>query len=576
MKTAGESGRRKRLGAWMLLGGLLVLGGCAAVREYIEDALRVGELADGQQTGIWTYRYPSGALMARGEYRDDEQHGPWTYWHESGEVEFEGAFVEQRLQGPALFYWENGTIRAQGEFSGGLENGRFTFFDEDGAPRMQGDFLDGRPGLRWTYYHDDGEVLGEGYRHAGDKVGVWSYWSEDGRRYADRHPLPDGLGLVLETWPDGGVRREGFVAGGGPVGRWATYHSNGVRRAAGDFHGGRLDGTVTFWDAAGELLAQGEMRTGQFTGRWLVMEDGQPAETRGSAWKVPERWYDGEFSADDLPVRESVGTVATQWAAELGAKLPAPRTAEAGGPAPPAALVARTEERAKVPLRPQPWTDSELKSLDYLVTLYRKGAAVAKPPAGSRYGGGRRRRAQQPGFPAAGDEERAQELIGRPLPVRSFKTGIGADLDLDDHRGKPVLLVLLRGFVGDVCVYCTTQTKALSLDIDQFEAKGVEVLVVYPGEENRLDAFLSGFRDLPITEGVDQPPFTMLYDPGASFVREIGFVDELAVPATFLLDAQGVVRYAYVAKTKADGSVDIVDRPSNTDLLAAIDQMLER
>jgi len=565
-------------GRWApwLLALALTLVGCAAARQMIQEAFRTGELVGGDQTGIWTYRYPSGALLARGEYRRDEQHGPWTYWHESGEVEWQGAFEDARLHGPSLFYWEDGTLRAQGEFLRGFEEGRWSFFGRDGRMTMQGDFVGGRRGLRWIHFHPNGQVAAEGYRHQGEKVGLWRYWSTDGTEYQDRHPFPEDWGLVLETWPDGTPKREGFAVDGGPIGRWATYHANAERRALGDFKNGRIDGLVTFWKADGDPLARGEIRTDVFTGPWTVWENGVPREVRGSAWKEPERWYDGEFSADDLPARTPVGEVATQWAAELGARVEGLYT-DAGGsaPAPPPALVERSNEPAIVPLRPQPWTDSELRNLDFLVTLYRKGAEAAQPPAGSRYGGGRRRgRKTTKGYPVAGDTERARLWLDRRLPDRTFKTGDGADRSLEDFRGQPVLLVLLRGFVGEVCVYCTTQTKALSLDIDEFEARGVEVLVVYPGEANRLDAFLAGFRDLPITEGVDEPPFEMLYDPGAEFVRELGFIDELAVPATFLLDADGVVRYAYVARTQSDGSVDIVDRPSTPDLLNAIDQML--
>ena len=555
--------------------GLACVAGCAAARELIQEAFRRGELVGGDQTGVWTYRYPNGSMMAQGEYADDKQTGPWTYWHENGEIEWVGAFEEQRLHGPSLCYWPDGSTRAQGEFSKGFEEGRWSFHAEGGPMTMQGEFYRGQPDLRWTYFHPNGSVAAEGFRHEGKKVGLWRYWSEDDRAYEDRHAMPDGIELVLETWPDGTPRREGFVEGGGPIGRWVTYHSNGARRAQCDFRGGRQDGTAMLFDQEGLMLARGEMRTGEFVGRWIVWTGGSPVEMSGSGWREPKRWYDDEFSADDLAQREEIGKVATQWAAELGARIDATFQASGSGAgAPPRALVALSETVAKVPLRPQPWTDSQLKNLDYLVDLYRKGAAAAKPPAGSRYGGGRRQRSTTKGFPVAGDTERARECLGQALPVRSFKTGLGEDLSLDDYRGKPVLLVLLRGFIGDVCVYCTTQTKALSLDIGEFESRGVEVLVVYPGEENRLDAFLSGFRDLPITENIERPPFEMLYDPGASFVREIGFVDELAVPATFLLDAEGVVQYAYVAKTKSDGTVDIVDRPSTPDLLNAIDQML--
>ena len=101
-----------------------------------------------------------------------------------------------------------------------------------------------------------------------------------------------------------------------------------------------------------------------------------------------------------------------------------------------------------------------------------------------------------------------------------------------------------------LCVYCATQTRALAKNQAEFERCGAEVLVVYPGEENRLDAFLEGYSSL--AEDVEEIPFRMAFDPNFRLVNELKIDGDLAFPTTILLDEQGIVRWAYVGKDKLD------------------------
>ena len=61
-------------------------------------------------------------------------------------------------------------------------------------------------------------------------------------------------------------------------------------------------------------------------------------------------------------------------------------------------------------------------------------------------------------------------------------------------------------------------------------------------------------------------PFSLLSDPEGEVSRRYGVWDEdgrIARPAIFVIDADGVIRYAYVGE-------DFADRPGDEPLLAAL------
>jgi peroxiredoxin len=160
-----------------------------------------------------------------------------------------------------------------------------------------------------------------------------------------------------------------------------------------------------------------------------------------------------------------------------------------------------------------------------------------------------------------GAEENDDELIGRPLEQTRFVVGNGDVFDLADYRGKKkVVLVILRGFAGQVCLACSSQTVALARDIQRFRDAGAEVVVVYPGSVESLPAFLEAVRNL---EDRFVPPFPVVLDVDCAAVKTFKIEGALAKPTSIVIDEQGVVRWAYVGKKPTD-------RPSAADLLAEV------
>ena len=97
----------------------------------------------------------------------------------------------------------------------------------------------------------------------------------------------------------------------------------------------------------------------------------------------------------------------------------------------------------------------------------------------------------------------------------------------------------------------------------EFRTRGAEVVLVYPGAAETLPAFLDSVRGL--REGF-VPPFPVVLDVDLAAVKTFRIEGSLAKPTSMILDADGIVRYAYVGKQPAD-------RPSAKELLAAVDRI---
>lgn len=517
-----------------------LLAGCSAAawKDFVSPRKSGFRSENGWQQGPWTYWFDNERLhvQAKGNFKDNRQDGLWTYWYENGNKEWEGTFAAKRLAGRSTFWYGNGELRAQGLYADGVEEGEWTFWDAEGKIDRVGDYAQGKRTLRWTCFYPDGELKAEGMWLDGSQVGPWHFWSPTGEPSAKEFPLPSGWRLVREDWTDGTPRREGFLFQGQPDGRWVLWHENGQRKLAGEFREGRQTGVWIAWREDGEPLASGAVEDGRTKGPWQVWSSG--ASTGPGTPRSPST-LDGQIA---------------EWLAEAALPVGTPRpAAKSALPEPDRALLADVEQRPKVPIRAQPWTVSEEESLDYLVTRYTDGVQSARPPAGSSYVA-RRRTA-----PPTGDRSRSEELIGNELPCKTFTSAEGGTVNTDDYKGRKVVLVVLRGYAGMVCVYCVTQTKALA-NAKKKGALDAEVLVVYPGPEDGLPAFLESYKRLSDGEA---PPFLRLADPDYRLVEPLGLRGDLAIPTTLILDERGIVRWAYVGSSAED-------RPPTCDLIKAL------
>ncbi len=139
--------------------------------------------------------------------------------------------------------------------------------------------------------------------------------------------------------------------------------------------------------------------------------------------------------------------------------------------------------------------------------------------------------------------------VGQKAPDFSLNAVDGTPVSLAAMlRRGPVVLVVGRGYPGYQCPFCTRQFGEMRARAKDFEARGATVLWVYPGATDetmkRAEEFV-GAAQLP-------PNIRLLVDPGYAFTVSYGLrwdaPKETAYPATFVIDRDGIVRYALVSR----------------------------
>lgn len=202
-------------------------------------------------------------------------------------------------------------------------------------------------------------------------------------------------------------------------------------------------------------------------------------------------------------------------------------------PAPARSLITR-DPRIAI----KPWSDSFRSLSAKLLQRYKNAPAV---PANVKKQGG---------------------LVGKPLAQTRFIGPDGEIVDLNDLMGKKrLVLVVMRGFFGQVCIACSTQTLALADAEEKFTSRNAQVVLIYPGEPASIPAFLDATKNLRENFELHYP---VLLDANLNAVKMFKIEGDLAKPTSIIVDEKGIVRYAYVG-TRYD------DRPGIETLLAQLD-----
>ena len=120
-----------------------------------------------------------------------------------------------------------------------------------------------------------------------------------------------------------------------------------------------------------------------------------------------------------------------------------------------------------------------------------------------------------------------------------------------------------------ICPFCTTQTSRLIANYDKFVKRNCEVIVVYPGSDEHVGAFVQAALKTE-KEQVDNVPFPIVLDRDYKATNYFHIRSAQAHPSTYLIDKEGAVQLAYVG---ADMSAD---RPSVKSLLEKLDAIEKR
>jgi peroxiredoxin len=160
--------------------------------------------------------------------------------------------------------------------------------------------------------------------------------------------------------------------------------------------------------------------------------------------------------------------------------------------------------------------------------------------------------AKDDGPPAVGDAAQDFEL--------STLDGDKIKLSTLNKEG-PVVLLVMRGYPGYQCPICAKQMAEFVASAAPLAEANARVLLVYPGEakdlEKRAAEFLRG-KKLPKN-------FVFVTDPDYTFGNAYHLrweaKNETVYPATFVIDAKGIVRFAKISKTHGGrASVDEVKK----------------
>jgi antitoxin component YwqK of YwqJK toxin-antitoxin module/peroxiredoxin len=578
---------RSRVLLPLLLGQ--VLSGCATLK-YLENHLLVRHLEDrypnghlkregtvdllfSEQEGLWIYYHENGQKAAEGHYLDNMRHGPWTSWYDNGQKETEGLVARDRLDSEWVYWYRDGTLRARGDFEDGLESGAWYFRDASGS--QEGELDEGRPVLRWTYKDPNGQVKERGYLIDGLKLGPWEEWNTQQNLFTERlyhHPAQE-YELCRELWSPENLRREGFLRHNKKIGRWITYHQNGKKRAAGRLgETGKAEGRWTMWSSAdGALLASGEVLEGRPSGTWRTWVTGreEALDWHGPHPPTPPVLPGHPWSQDNLPDSTSVQNAVLTWLTEAHSELN-----PAHSPPPKAAIEpVTTPTPVSAPPAPsppkeaQPLTELEISLLNTLTRLLGV-TPLPRPPA--RLGP-----YPIPDQTQNGDPEKAKRLKDQSLLAtlsKDFRTPDGKPLTLpEETSGKLLLMVILTGFRGKVCPYCTSQVRGLEEALPTLAALNTTLLFVYPGPPNGLAPFLKAYREcfgnLPAYKD------NIVCYPPLEFLKRWGLLIDadkepnnpyITYPSSVLFDDKGTVVNAYVG-------TDVYDRPSAKKLIEMIE-----
>jgi peroxiredoxin len=171
--------------------------------------------------------------------------------------------------------------------------------------------------------------------------------------------------------------------------------------------------------------------------------------------------------------------------------------------------------------------------------------------------------------------------VGNEAPEFSLPDAMGRTVSLRERlSGGPVVLVFYR---GEWCPYCNTYLRALQAVLPEMVARGASLMAVSPqSPDHSLSIAEKAELGFDVLSDVDQAvirafrvQFTLPADLQDVHVNafQLDLRDQTAdhswqlpVPATFVIDRDGIVRAAHV-------SADYRTRMEPVDIIAALDSL---
>lgn len=162
----------------------------------------------------------------------------------------------------------------------------------------------------------------------------------------------------------------------------------------------------------------------------------------------------------------------------------------------------------------------------------------------------------------------------QPIAIESF-----SDLRFTNQEGdqtaltdimtrKYLVLVVTRGWYGGVCYYCASQTSRWAKRFEELDPHDAQLVVIFPTETEleavKVDELTKRIKGGEIAN--ESIPYPILLDINLQGVDQLGIRAELAKPATYIIDREGRVVFAYVGES-------IADRPTVDSILDQLEQL---
>jgi peroxiredoxin len=154
--------------------------------------------------------------------------------------------------------------------------------------------------------------------------------------------------------------------------------------------------------------------------------------------------------------------------------------------------------------------------------------------------------------------------IGDDAPKFALPDAVTGKLfTLGGMLGQPAVIVFLR---GTWCPNARAYMSHLSANMEEFTDRGARVAAVIAQKMERVQEYLTK----------ETFPYPLLVDEDRQVVKDYGVhvkvsweAYNIARPATFILDREGVIRYEYVGSTQ-------FDFPEDRDVLDVLDRLNEQ
>ncbi len=128
-----------------------------------------------------------------------------------------------------------------------------------------------------------------------------------------------------------------------------------------------------------------------------------------------------------------------------------------------------------------------------------------------------------------GTAARARVEVGSPVPAYSATSLGGDSVSLAEHRGKVVLMNVWATW----CHPCRDEIPELQAIHEKYQSRGLELIGVSVDTEGADETIREFMRDFKMT-------YPVWRDPGERVSAQFHIV---GVPATFLIDRNGVLRW---------------------------------